>query len=69
MLGARDVVPVLSRVFERKRMLRLERGPVQYAAAQALAALPDGLGRSALEALANDRDATIREITAGALHG
>jgi HEAT repeat protein len=56
-------------VFERKRMLRLERGPVQYAAAQALAALPDGLGRSALEALANDRDATIREITAGALHG
>jgi HEAT repeat protein len=68
-LGARDVVPVLRRVFERKRMLRLERGPVQHAAARALAALPQDAGRGALEPLADDKDPTLRAIVAEALQG
>ncbi len=61
-LGVRDAVPVLARVFRRKRLLRAERGPVQRAAAHALATLPREWTASVLEPLRGDRDPTIDRI-------
>ena len=61
-LGLSEAVPVLDRVFARRRLLRAERGPVQRAAARALAALPMGLGRDSLARLRDDADGEVRAI-------
>ncbi len=61
-LGLAEAVASLRRVFQRKRLLRQERGPVQQAAARALASMPGELGVPVLESLLGDRDAVVREI-------
>ncbi len=60
---------VLSRVFDRKRFLWKERGPVQEAAAAALARLPKDVSRGALESLVGDRNSRIASIAATAISG
>ena len=66
-LGSADAVPSLGKVFDRTRLLRKERGPVQVAAARALAVLPGEEVGHLLGTLAHDKDATIAEIALKAL--
>ena len=66
-LGAEAAAPVLSRVFERKRMFRKERGPLQEAAAAALARLPSEASRDTLRSLAGDRNRRIARIATAAI--
>jgi HEAT repeat protein len=63
-LGLPEAVAPLEAVLQRKRMLRLERGPVQHAAARALAALPNSAGAEVLRRLVGDRDPVVAEIAA-----
>ena len=66
-IPAEEVVPVLLRVFERTKLLRKERGPLQVVAARALARIPRAYAARALAALAEDRDGTIAGIAREAL--
>lgn len=61
-LGVGEAVPHLERVLGRKKLLRLERGALQHAAARALVALPEGRGVDVLRGLVNDRDPVIADI-------
>ncbi len=58
---------MLSRVFERKRMFRKERGPLQEAAAAALARLPSKASRDTLRLLLGDRNERIAHIATAAI--
>jgi HEAT repeat protein/predicted Ser/Thr protein kinase len=62
---ARESVTLLLGVFERTRLLKKERGPLQAAAARSLARLPAELAREALARLAQDKDPTIAGIARG----
>ncbi len=66
-LGAAAAAPALKRVFGRKRLFWKERGPVQVAAAAALARLPLEASGDALRALTADRDRRIARIATAAL--
>ncbi|MCZ6857057.1 MAG: serine/threonine-protein kinase [Gemmatimonadetes bacterium] len=66
-LGSEAAAPVLSRVFERKRMFRKERGPLQEAAAAALARLPSKASRDTLRLLLGDRNERIAHIATAAI--
>jgi HEAT repeat protein/tRNA A-37 threonylcarbamoyl transferase component Bud32 len=66
-VGLPEVVAPLARVFDRKKMLRLERGPLQAAAAQALAQIASDDSLKVLAPLANDRDALVAQTAAQAL--
>lgn len=65
-IPARESVPLLLGLFERTRFLKKERGPLQAAAARALAQLPRELAQDALARLAQDKDPTIAGIARGA---
>ena len=65
-IPARESVPLLMGLFERTRFLKKERGPLQAAAAWALAQLPRELAGEALAKLAQDKDPTIAGIARGA---
>ena len=62
LLGRSEAATPLERVCERRQLLRTVRGPVQRAAARALAQLPNEAGRPALRKLAEDRDPAIRAL-------
>lgn len=66
-IPARESVPLLLAVFGRTRLMRKERGPVQQAAARALAQLPPELAGDALKRVAADKDATVAGIAKQAL--
>jgi HEAT repeat protein len=66
-LGSEAAAPVLSRVFERKRMFRKERGPLQETAAAALARLPSKASRDTLRLLVGDRNQRIARIATTAI--
>jgi serine/threonine protein kinase len=66
-LGSDAAVPVLTRVFERKRLFRKERGLLQEAAAAALARLPQEASRGALQMLVADRNRKIARIATAAI--
>jgi HEAT repeat protein len=66
-LGTGAAVPVLTRVFERKRLFRRERGPLQEAAAAALARLPREASRDTLQMLVADRNRKIARIATTAI--
>jgi serine/threonine protein kinase len=66
-LGTGAAVPVLTRVFERKRLFRKERGPLQEAAAAALARLPREASRGTLQMLVADRNRKISRIATTAI--
>ncbi len=66
-LGSEAAAPVLSRVFERKRLFRKERGPLQEAAAAALARLPSEASRNTLRLLVGDRNQRIARIATAAI--
>ena len=66
-LGSEAAAPVLSRVFERKRLFRKERGPLQEAAAAALARLPFEASRHTLRRLVADRNQRIARIATAAV--
>ena len=66
-IPAEEVVPILRRVFDRTRLMRKERGPVQLAAARALGRLPGQAARQALAALADDGDQAVARIARDAL--
>ncbi len=68
-LGLPGAATVLSRVFNRKRFLWKERGPVQEAAAAALARLPRDISGHTLESLVGDRNSRIASIAATAFSG
>lgn len=68
-LGLPAAATVLSRVFDRRRLFRKERGPVQEAAAAALARLPTDISRPTLEGLIGDRNSRIAGIASSALAG
>ncbi len=68
-IPARETVPLLVGLFERTRLMRKERGPLQQAAARALAQLPRELAKDALTQLAQDKDATVAGIAREALQG
>ena len=65
--GLPGAVTVLSRVFERRRFLRKERGPLQEAAAAALARLPMDASGHTLQTLMTDRNSRIAGIAASAI--
>ena len=62
LLGRSEAAAPLERVCERRQLLRTVRGPVQRAAARALAQLPNEAGRPALSKLTEDRDPAIRAL-------
>jgi len=64
-LALQEGVPVLARVLERRGLLRRRRGPVQYAAARALAAMPHDMGREALRPFVDDPDRELQRIVRG----
>ena len=66
-VGLPEVVAPLARVFDRKKLLRVERGPVQAAAAQALAQIATDDAYQALAPLVNDRDPLVAQTAAQAL--
>jgi hypothetical protein len=66
-LGAAAAAPALSRVFERKRLFWKERGPVQEAAAEALARLPLEASGETLRTLTGDRNRRIARIASAAV--
>ena len=66
-LGAAAAAPALSRVFERKRLFRKERGPLQEAAAVALARLPAEASGETLRRLVTDRNPLIARIATEAM--
>lgn len=66
-IPARECVRLLLGLFERTRLMRKERGPLQQAAARALAQLPRGLAADALAQLAADKDVTVAGIAKKAL--
>ncbi|MBI3082143.1 MAG: HEAT repeat domain-containing protein [Gemmatimonadetes bacterium] len=66
-IQARESVPLLVGLFERTRLMRKERGPLQQAAARALAQLPRELAKAALTQLAQDKDPTVAGIARQAL--
>ncbi len=66
-LGSARAAQVLSRVFERKRLFRKERGPLQEAAATALARLPLEVSQDTLRLLVTDRNRQIAHIATTAM--
>ncbi|MCH7775804.1 MAG: HEAT repeat domain-containing protein, partial [Gemmatimonadetes bacterium] len=66
-LGSARAAQVLSRVFERKRLFRKERGPLQEAAATALARLPLEVSKDTLRLLVADRNRRIARIATTAM--
>ena len=66
-LGLPGAATVLSRVFQRKRFLWRERGPLQETAAAALARLPADISGQTLRSLAADRNPRIASIAATAI--
>ena len=69
LIPARETVLLLAGLFERTRLLRKERGPLQQAAVRALAQLPRELTQDALKHLAQDKDAAVARIAREALEG
>ncbi len=65
-LGLPGAGTVLSRVFQRKRFLWRERGPLQEAAAASLARLPEDVSGQTLRSLVADRNSRIASIAARA---
>jgi HEAT repeat protein len=66
-LGIPASVTILGNVFERAGMFRKERGPLQEAAAAALARLPSNAARDLLRTLVADRNRRIADIAASAV--
>jgi serine/threonine protein kinase len=66
-LGVPAVLPLLARVFERKSLFRKERGPVQVAAAEAVARLPREVSHAMLTMLSVDSDHAIARVAGEAL--
>lgn len=64
-LAFEEVVPMLAEVLERRGLLRRRRGPVQHAAARALASLPRGMGSEVLQRFRDDSDTDLRRIARG----
>ncbi len=62
-----DSVRVLERVFDRKKLLKLERGPVQEAAVVALTRLPAEMSLAAVRRLAEDQDKKVSAIASHSL--
>jgi len=67
LIPARETVLLLAALFERTRLLRKERGPLQQAAVRALAQLPRELTGDALAQLTQDKDPTVAGIAREAL--
>lgn len=62
-----ETVPLLAALFERTRLLRKERGPLQQAAARALAQLPREWTTDLLTLLAQDKDPAVSGVAREAL--
>jgi serine/threonine protein kinase len=65
-LGMKEAIPILEKVFQRRRLLKAERGPVQRAAAVAIAMF-GAAAEDALERLSQDGDKEVRTTAQTAL--